>query len=187
MPASKRRLAHLKNARLVLVAHFKKQKLEQAHCFSTEQSRINDNELSTSDTSNMGDTAADIDKERTWFWNKSVNESESDSKCSGNSEEEGNLALKGSRTVQKAPSQKQPKKMKWNKKGEENLRGVYRQGLIATFYYKKKPQVNEKRRDINRTIFRYFGNVIVTGTLYPHSLSQMRFQIYHLIFSIKFP
>ena len=142
MPTSKRRLAHLKNARLASVAHFKKQKLEQAHRFSTEQSRIDDNELSTSDTGNTGDTDvdtdADTDEEGTWFWNKSANESESDSECSGDSEEEGDLAPEGSRTEQEAPSQKQPKEIRWNKEGEENLRGVYGQGSVATFYRKKK-------------------------------------------------
>ena len=56
---SKRRLAHLINAR-ASVAHFKKQKLEQAHGLNMKQPNINDNGLSTSDT---GDTDADTDKE----------------------------------------------------------------------------------------------------------------------------
>lgn len=138
MPTSKRRLAHLKNARLASVAHFKKRKLEQSHQFSTEQSRIDDNKLCTSDTGNTGDTEADTDEEGTWFWSKSAHESESDSECSGDSDEEGDLAPEKSRTEQKAPLQKQPKEIKWNKEGEENLRGVYGQGSVATFYRKNK-------------------------------------------------
>ena len=137
MPTSKRRLAHLKNAILASVAHFKKQKLEQAQRLNTEQPCIDDNELSTSNT---GDTDADMDEERTWFWNKSVNESESDSECSGDSDEEGDLAPEGSRTEEEAPSQKQPKEIKWNKEGEGNLRGVYGQGSVATFYRKIKAE-----------------------------------------------
>ena len=132
---SKRRLAHLKNARLASVAHFKKQKLEQAQRLNTEQPRIDDNKPSTSDT---GDTDADTDEEGTWFWNKSANELESDSECSGYSDEEGDLGPEGSRTEEEAPSQKQPKEIKWNKDGEGNLRGVYGQGSVATFYRKKR-------------------------------------------------
>ena len=57
---------------------------------------------------------------------------------SGNFEEERNLAPKGSRTKQEALLQKQLKEIKKMKKREENLCGVYSQGLVATFYYKKK-------------------------------------------------
>ena len=59
-----------------------------------EQPRIDDNEPSTSDT---GDKDVDTDEEGTWFWNKSANESESDSKCSGYSDEEGDLGPEESR------------------------------------------------------------------------------------------
>ena len=48
------------------------------------------------------------------------------------------MGPKGSRTEEKAPPQKQPKEIKWNKEGEGNLRGVYGQGSVATFYWKKK-------------------------------------------------
>lgn len=112
MPTFKQHLAHLKHATLVSVAHFKKLKLEQAHRFSTEQSLINDNELNTSDTGNTGDTDTDTDKEKTWFWNKSTNKSESDLECSGNCEEERDLALEESRTEQEAFLQKQYKEIK---------------------------------------------------------------------------
>ena len=102
MPISKQRLAYLKNARLALVAHFKKQKLEQAYCFNIKHSCIDDNELNTSNTGNTGntdmDTDADTDEEGTWFWNKSANESESDLGYSGNFKEEGDLAPERSKT-----------------------------------------------------------------------------------------
>ena len=49
------------------------------------------NELSypvQSSTSEIGDKNVDKDEEGTWFWNKSANESESDSECGGYSDEE---------------------------------------------------------------------------------------------------
>lgn len=61
MPTFKRRLAHLKNVRFALVANFKKQKLKQAHRFSTKQSCINENKLSTSNTGNTINTDMDMD------------------------------------------------------------------------------------------------------------------------------
>lgn len=76
--------------------HFKKQKLKYTYYFTTKQSCIDDNKLSTNNLSNTDntdvDTDADTDKKGTWFWNKSANESKSNLECSGNSEEEGNLA-----------------------------------------------------------------------------------------------
>ena len=121
---SKRRLANLKNARLASVAHFKKQKLEQTQCPNTEQPRIADNELSTSDT---GDTDADTDEERTCFWNKTANESESDSECDRYSDEDGDLGPEGSRTEEEPPRKSDTKEIKWKKDGEGNLRGTYGQ------------------------------------------------------------
>ena len=143
---SKRRLAQLKNARLASVAHFQKRKLERI--FNTEQPRIDDNELNANDTGDTGntgdtgDTGADTDEEGTWFWNQSANELESDSECDGYSDSERDSGPEaegeGSRTEKGVPSHNQPKEIKWNKKEEESLRGVYGQGLVATLYRKKK-------------------------------------------------
>lgn len=80
-------LAQLKNAELASVAHFKKQKFEQIP--NMEQLRINDNELNTKDTGNTSNAGADTDTKRTWFWNQSANELESDSECNGYSDSEG--------------------------------------------------------------------------------------------------
>ena len=137
---NKRWLAQLKNARLASVAHFKKRKLERIP--NTEQPRIDDNELNTNDTGDTGDTGADTDEEGTWFWNQSVNESESDSECDGYSDSEGDSEPEaegeGSKTEKEAPPQSRPREIKWNKKGEKSLRGVYGQGSVATLYRKKK-------------------------------------------------
>lgn len=56
--------------------------------------------------------------------------------------------------------------MKYNKKLEENLRKVYGQGFVITFYEKKKAVKNRKKKDINLIIFRHFCNVIVTLALF---------------------
>ena len=67
----KRQLAHLKKARLALVEHFKKQKLEhQTH--HTKQFRI-DNQVRTSNThdtddmNNTKDTKEVEEEKKTWF------------------------------------------------------------------------------------------------------------------------
>lgn len=79
-----------------------------------------------------------MDKKRTQFGNKSIKKLKSNLKCSGNFEKEGDLAPEGSRIEQKAFLQKKLKKIKWNKKREEYLYGIYGQGLVITFYQKKK-------------------------------------------------
>lgn len=61
MSTFKRRFAHLKNAKLVSVVYFKKQKLEQAYCFNTKQFCINNNKLNTSNTNNTSNTDVDTD------------------------------------------------------------------------------------------------------------------------------
>ena len=140
---NKRQLAQLKEARLASVAYFKKRKLERIS--NTEQPRIDDNKLNTNDTGNAGNTGntgADMDKEGTWFWNQSANELESDSECDGYSDSEGDskpeAEEEGSKTEKEAPPQNRLREIKWNKKGEKSLRGVYGQGSVATLYRKKK-------------------------------------------------
>ena len=81
MPPIKRQLAHLKKARLASVEHFKKQKLERSQSTNTEQLRIDDDQLRTSDTSDTED------REGFWFWNESANETDSDSECTRESDE----------------------------------------------------------------------------------------------------
>ena len=45
----------------------KKRKLERTDRLNTEQPGIDDNELSTDNTGDTGDTDADTDEEGTWF------------------------------------------------------------------------------------------------------------------------
>lgn len=85
-----------------MVANFKQQKLEQAHCFSTKQFCINNKKFSTSNIGNTSNIDVDTDintnKKRTWFRNKSANKLKSSLKCSGNFKEERDLAFKESKT-----------------------------------------------------------------------------------------
>lgn len=70
MPISKQRFTHLHNTKLALIAYFKKQKLEEAHCFNTKQFCINNNKLNTGNIGNIGNkniyTDTDTDEEETW-------------------------------------------------------------------------------------------------------------------------
>ena len=92
MPRIKRQLAHLKNARLASVEHFKKQKLERSQSTNIEQLRIDDDKLRIEDdqlrASDTSDTSYTEDREDVWFWNESANETDSDSDCSKESDEE---------------------------------------------------------------------------------------------------
>lgn len=76
MPPIKQQLAYLKIARLALVEYFKKQKLEQSQSTNTKQLRIKDNQLYMSNTNNIKD------RKGIQFWNKSVNETDSNLKYS---------------------------------------------------------------------------------------------------------
>ena len=63
----KRQLIYLKNIRFILVEHFKKLKLEWSPFTNTEQLRIEDDQLRTS---NINSTE---DEKSMWFSNKSTN------------------------------------------------------------------------------------------------------------------
>lgn len=71
------------NAKLALVEYFKKQKLTRSQSTNTEQLCINDNQLRIDDkqlcASNTSDISDVKDGESVWFWNKSTNETDSDS------------------------------------------------------------------------------------------------------------
>ena len=70
----KRRLQHLKAARAASVESFKKRRLEASSLPNSARLQIDNDKLSTGDTS-------DTDGESgIWFWNESANETNSDSK-----------------------------------------------------------------------------------------------------------
>ena len=132
MPPIKRQLAHLKKARLASVEHFKKQKLERSQSTNTEQLRIDDDQLRTSDTSDTED------REGFWFWNESANETDSDSECSGESDEGELDCGPESRTEKEAVLETRPGEIQWNREGEKKLREGYGKGSRATTERRKK-------------------------------------------------
>ena len=69
---SKRCLTQLKSARAAAVLSSKKRKIKASLVLNLAQPEIDDNKLSTTDTS---DTEGEF---RTWIWNESANESGSD-------------------------------------------------------------------------------------------------------------
>lgn len=85
---SKRRREQWKSARAASLEVFKKRRLEASLLPNSAQLRIDDRKLSTADTTNTDDTD-DMDNESgTWFWNKSANETDSDTEEEGNGNHE---------------------------------------------------------------------------------------------------
>lgn len=79
---SKRRLEQLKSARAAAVQSFKKRRSEASSVLNSTKLEIDDDKLSTADTS---DTEG---KSRTRFWNESANEIDSDAEEGGDKEKE---------------------------------------------------------------------------------------------------
>ena len=142
---SKRRLEHLKKARLASVEHFKRQKLSQIPPPSnTKQPRIDDAQSDTADTDNTEDEA-------TWFWNESANETESDSEGGGKSDvEEPSLDQALPRTEEAVSIQSCLKKISWNQEGEDRLRGSYGKGSVSTLRRRKK-SAQELEKEASKT------------------------------------
>ena len=118
---SKRRRDHLKAAREASVASFKKRRSEAGSLLTLNQCEIDDKKLSTSDTSDTEDDP------RTWFWNESANESDSDSE-EGGDVDDGDLEEEHSKTEREASPEVLKQELKWNKEGEYSLRGGYESG-----------------------------------------------------------
>ena len=121
----KRQRQHLKAARTASIESFKNRKLEASSLPKSAQPQIDDDKLSTDDTSDTeGESGI-------WFWNESANEIDSDS------EEEGELDEKDweeeqSSTQQDVSCISSKVEIKWNKEGEQNLRGGYGKGSKRT-------------------------------------------------------
>ena len=119
---SKRRRDHLKAAREASVASFKKRRSEASSLPTLDQCETDDNKLSTTDTSDTEDDS------RTWFWNESANETDSDSEEEGNDEDDENLEEERSKTERVASPEVLKQELKWNKEGERSLCGGYGSG-----------------------------------------------------------
>lgn len=130
---SKRRLEQLKNARLVAAEQAKKRKIEVDTAL---QPGIND-QLCKVDTSNTSDTDDSEEANGIWFWNLSANElcSDPEEEPQGKRQlDEGGLdvELEEPRSEEAVPLRNAVKEIRWNKEGENNLKGSYGKGSMLT-------------------------------------------------------
>ena len=145
--ASKRRRNHLKAAREASVASFKKRRFEASSLSNSGQREIDDNKLSTTDTSNTSDSSDTEGEPGTWFWNESANKSDSGSEEEGNDVDEGDLEEEHSKTERAASPEVPKKELKWNKEGESNLREGYGSGSRSSRKRQKKSAQELEKED----------------------------------------
>ena len=110
---------NLKAVLEAFVASFKKRRSEASSLPTSDPCKINDNTLSTMNTSNTEDDF------QTWFWNKSANETDSDSKKESNDEDDKNLKEEHPKTEKEASPEVLKQELKWNKEEESSLCGGY--------------------------------------------------------------
>ena len=118
---SKRCLEQLKSARVAAVQAKKKRRCEVNLVTDPAQLEIDNDKLSTTDTS---DTEGESG---TWFWNESANEDDSDTEGGEEEDKESDSDIDEVRT-----------QIKWNKEGEDKLRGAYGNGSRSTSRRERK-------------------------------------------------
>lgn len=133
---SKRRREQWKSARAASLEVFKKRRLETSLLPTSAQLRIDDRKLSTADTTNTDDTDDTENESGTWFWNESANETDTEEEGNGN--HENDLEEDESKTEEAASSGIHKVEIKWNREGEEKLRGGYGKGSRRTQMRKQK-------------------------------------------------
>lgn len=148
---SKRRLKQLKNAPLVAAEQAKKRKIEVN---TTLEPGIND-QLCNVDTSNTSDKDDLEEANGTWFWNLSANEL-----CSDLEEEPQekrqldksglDVELEEPRSEEAVPLRNAVKEIRWNKEGENNLKGSYGKGSRSTNKRQKKA-TKELEKEVSKT------------------------------------
>ena len=142
---SKRQRAQWKSANAASVQSFKKRKSEANSLLNSTQLKVNDNKLSTTDTSH---TESDSE---VWFWNESANETDSDSEEEGDgNEDESNTEIEEPRTEQAVSPVVCKKEVKWNKEGEDRLRGSYGKGSRST-QMRKQRFARELEKEASKT------------------------------------
>lgn len=122
---SKRQREQQNAARAALNEVFKKRRLEARSLSKSAQPKIDDDKLSTVDTSDMEDES------ETWFWHESANETNSDTEEEGDDVAESDLDLEEPRIKQAVNPDVCKTEIKWNKEGEDRLRGGYGKGSKA--------------------------------------------------------
>lgn len=96
---------------------------------------MNDNKLRSS---NMDDTNVDMNEEKIWFWNKSLNRLKSNLQYSSYSNKKGNLGPKRSRTEKKVFLQKKNQKDKIEQDGKKTYAKYINKAWLQLFITKKK-------------------------------------------------
>lgn len=128
---SKRRLEQLKNARLVAAERAKKRKIEVDTILRSD---IND-QLCNVDISDTDDTDDLEEAKETWFRNFSANESCSDSEEEPQEKRQRgglDVELEEPRFEEAAPLRNTVEGLRWNKEGENKLKGSYGKGSRST-------------------------------------------------------
>ena len=113
----------------------KKRKVEASLVLNSAQLEIDDDKLSMTDTS---DTKGESG---TWFWNESANESGSDTEEEGDKGEKEGEDNESNPEIEKPSTEKAVSsevEMRWNKEGEDKLRGAYGNGLTSTLRRARK-------------------------------------------------
>lgn len=125
---SKRQRAQRNAAQTASIQTFKNRRLEASSPFNSEQLIIDDDKLSTIDTTDdEGDSAG------TWYWNESANETDSDSEEeSYNNVDEEDLEEEQSKMEQAVSPNNTKVELKWNRKGEQTLCEGYGKGSRST-------------------------------------------------------
>ena len=122
---SKRQRAQRNAARAASVEIFKKRRLEASSLLNSVQLNTDDDKLSTTDTSDNESESAE-----TWFWNESANETDSDSEEEGCDDvDEKDLEEEQSKLELAVSPKSTEVELKWNRKGEQTLRGGYGKSL----------------------------------------------------------
>lgn len=126
------------------------------------QLEIDDNKLSTTDTS---DTEGEFG---TWFWNESANESDSDSEGEGEGRKKGEEEDENNKSN---PETEEPRtkrvvspeiEIKWIKEREDKLHGVYRNGSISTSKRVQNAALELEKQVSKNTILGNYDNKNLT-------------------------
>ena len=143
---SKRQREQRNAARAASVEIFKMRRLEASSLLNSVQLNIDDDKHSTTDTSDNKSESAG-----TWFWNESANETDSDSEEEGCGDVDEEDLEEEQPKMKRAVSPKISKvELKWNRKGEQNLRGGYGKGSRSTQVLHNK-SARELREEASNT------------------------------------
>ena len=141
---SKRQREQRNAARAASNEVFKKRRLEARSLSKSAQPKVDDDKLSTVNTSDTEDES------ETWFWHESANETNSDTEEEGDDVAESDLDLEEPRIKQAVSPDVSKTEIRWNKEGEDRLRGGYGKGSRRTQMRHQK-SARELRKEASKT------------------------------------